>query len=155
MTATALAPSFGAIVGVDDKAGQHRAIWIEVLANDLKTKVIEPAELGQVRAPEGNVRQVEVFWMRRVGTFIFGMDAHPETLTSAAKALPCTDVARLVNSLLALGGTTAASVAQVRPQYRGRIRWLPALERRPNRALCSAPRADIAFLRRIARMESS
>src|SRR5690606_27464247 len=44
----------------------------EVLAHDFETKVVEPAELGQVRAREGSVGQVGGFQMVSVRTSIFG-----------------------------------------------------------------------------------
>src|SRR5262245_26391339 len=41
-------------------ACQHRTVGPESLAGDGQAEVIEPAELGQVRAGKGSVRQVEV-----------------------------------------------------------------------------------------------
>lgn len=45
---------------------------VEALAGDLKAELIEPAKLGQIRASEGSVRQVEVFQMASVRTSIIG-----------------------------------------------------------------------------------
>ncbi|WP_207085708.1 hypothetical protein [Nocardioides sp. S5] len=45
---------------------------VKALAGDLKAELIEPAKLGQIRASEGSVRQVEVFQMASVRTSIIG-----------------------------------------------------------------------------------
>jgi hypothetical protein len=63
LAAAASAPTLAAVVGVKNAAGDNSAVGLEVLADDFKSEVIEPAELGQVEAREGSVRQVEVFWM--------------------------------------------------------------------------------------------
>jgi hypothetical protein len=73
-------------VGLDDPAGKDCSIRIESLAGDFEAELVEPAERGQIRAgeaaPRGSVRHVEVFRMRRVGTFISG-DLDPYPLTAA------------------------------------------------------------------------
>jgi hypothetical protein len=60
---------------------------LEVLADNFETEVVEPAELGQVRAREGSVNQVEVFWMDGVGTSIF---RGPRRLPASAPPTPVT-----------------------------------------------------------------
>ena len=71
LTATASAPALAAVIGVENTTGQNYTVGFEVLADDFESEVIESAELGQVGAREGSVRQVEVFWMGGVGTSIF------------------------------------------------------------------------------------
>lgn len=52
------------LVGFDDAAREHCTIGFELLAGDLQAEPIETNELGQVRAGEGSVGQVEVFqWL--------------------------------------------------------------------------------------------
>ncbi len=72
LAAAASAPALGAVVGVDDSAGEDGAVGFEVLAAHGQAELVEPAELGQVRAREGSVRQVEVFRMASVRTPILG-----------------------------------------------------------------------------------
>ena len=85
-------------------------IGVDLLAGHLQPEVVEAAESGQVSAGEarstGSVGHVEVFRMRRVGTFIFerprplsGSDA-PITSTPSTAKSPFT---RLILSLLATG----------------------------------------------------
>ena len=47
-------------IGLGDPAGQHRAVGLELLPDDLETELIEPAERGQVSTREGSVQHVEV-----------------------------------------------------------------------------------------------
>ena len=50
-------------VVVDDTAGQDGSVMFDALAGDHEAELVEADELGQVRAREGSVRQVRVFWM--------------------------------------------------------------------------------------------
>jgi hypothetical protein len=72
LTAAAAAP----LVRLDDPARHHGTIRLEPLPHGFEAELVESAERGQVRAGEarmrGSVRHVEVFRMRRVGTFILG-----------------------------------------------------------------------------------
>lgn len=76
LAAAAAAPALTAVLGIEHPTGQDGSVGFEVLADDLEPEVIEPAELGQVRAVEatlgGSVAHVEVFRDERVGTFILG-----------------------------------------------------------------------------------
>ena len=81
LAAAASAP----LVRFQDPAGQDRLLGLEALTDDVKTELVETAEGGQVRAGEGSVRHVEVFQMRRVGTFIFG---RPRPLSGDRRADP-------------------------------------------------------------------
>jgi len=58
-----------------DPARQHGSVRVATLAGHLQAEFVEAAESGQASAGQarltGSVRHVEVFWMRRVGTFIF------------------------------------------------------------------------------------
>jgi hypothetical protein len=60
------------LIGFEDPARQHGAIWVEALAGDFKAEPVESAERGQVGASEGSVRQVEVFQTASVRTSIIG-----------------------------------------------------------------------------------
>ncbi|TDO56678.1 hypothetical protein EV651_11265 [Kribbella sp. VKM Ac-2571] len=82
--AAAPAPAVS-IVGAGDSAGQHRPAGLESLPDDFETELVKACERGQVRADEGSVRHVEAFWMRRVGTFIFG---RPRPLPRQRRAHP-------------------------------------------------------------------
>ena len=66
-------------------AGQDRPLRLEALTDDGKPELVETAEGGHIRAGEGSVRHVEVFQMRRVGTFIFG---RPRPLSGDRRANP-------------------------------------------------------------------
>jgi hypothetical protein len=83
-TAATPAPAIS-VIGVDDSAGQHRLSGIESLPDDYETELVKACERGQVRAGEGSVRHVEVFWMRRVGTFII---RRPRPLPRQRRAVP-------------------------------------------------------------------
>jgi len=50
-------------VVVDDTPGQDGSVMFDALAGDHEAELVEADELGQVRAREGSVRQVRVFWM--------------------------------------------------------------------------------------------
>ncbi len=60
------------LIRLSDPAGQDRAVALEALPDNLKAKLIQPGECGQVRANEGNVRHVEVFPIGSVRTPIIG-----------------------------------------------------------------------------------
>ncbi|PFG37181.1 hypothetical protein ATL41_1932 [Flavimobilis soli] len=49
------------LIDVDDPAGEHRPVRLEMLPDDLQAELIETAERGQVSAREGSVKHVEVF----------------------------------------------------------------------------------------------
>lgn len=72
LAATPVAPP----VIVNDPARQHGPVGFETLPNGDEAKFVETAERGQVRTAEAvlgsSVGHVEVFQMRRVGTFILG-----------------------------------------------------------------------------------
>jgi hypothetical protein len=59
------------LVRLEDPAGEHGTTGLESLAGYDEAELVEPAELAQVRAGEGSVRQVEVLWMGGVRTSIF------------------------------------------------------------------------------------
>jgi ABC-2 type transport system ATP-binding protein len=61
-SATATPP--GALVGLDDPAGQHRTTELEPLTHDLQAKFVKTAERAQVRAHEGSVRRVTPIGLR-------------------------------------------------------------------------------------------
>jgi hypothetical protein len=75
------------LVGFEDPARENRAIGLESLASDVEPELVETAEGSQVSAAEaghgGSVSHVEVFQMRRIGTFIFG---RPRPLPAARRA---------------------------------------------------------------------
>jgi hypothetical protein len=77
-TLTAAAPA--PLIRFDNPTGQDGSVGFESLSDHSKAEAVESGEGGQVRAAEpsrrGSVRHVEVFWMRRVGTFIFGRPRH-------------------------------------------------------------------------------
>jgi len=80
------APTPAISVGdVDDLAGQYRPVGLESLSDNDETELVKACERGQVRAGEGSVRHVEVFWMRRVGTFII---RRPRPLPRQRRAAP-------------------------------------------------------------------
>ena len=66
--ATTAAP----LVRLHDSAGDHGTIGLKALPDSDEAELVQAREGGQVRASEGSVRHVEVFQMRRVGTFIIG-----------------------------------------------------------------------------------
>ena len=60
------------VVRLQDPAREHGPVGLEQLAGDFQVELVQAGESGQVGAREGSVRHVEVFRMRRVGTFILG-----------------------------------------------------------------------------------
>jgi len=71
------------LVGRSDSAGEHRAVGLEQLADDLQAEVVQAGERGQVRARKGSVEHVEVFRVAGVGTSIIG---RPRPLPSGRRA---------------------------------------------------------------------
>ena len=67
---------------------EHRPVGVQALTGHDEAELVQPAELGQVRAGEGNVRQVEVFWMVGVGTSIFRGPRRLYATTPAASTTP-------------------------------------------------------------------
>ncbi|GAA3667114.1 hypothetical protein GCM10022202_31480 [Microbacterium marinilacus] len=63
-----MAPALAAIRSIDHAASQNSAIRLQALTHDLESEVIESAELRQVRARKGTVRQVDVICMDGIGT---------------------------------------------------------------------------------------
>jgi len=57
---------------VGDLAGQHRPVGSQALSGHLQPELIEAAERGRIRAPEGSVGHVEVFQLGGVRTPIIG-----------------------------------------------------------------------------------
>lgn len=68
LAAAATAPG----IRLDDPARQHRTIRVAPLASDFQTQLLKPAERGQVRTGEGNVKHIEVFRRGSVRTPILG-----------------------------------------------------------------------------------
>lgn len=60
------------LVRLNDPAGQHGPLRLDLLADDLQAELVEAGERGQVGAREGSVRHVEVFRMVSARTSIFG-----------------------------------------------------------------------------------
>ena len=77
MAAAAITPP----IRLDHPTGQHRPVRLEPLAGDLQTKLVEPAERGQISASEtgatSSVGHVEVSQMDGVGTPIIGETSTP------------------------------------------------------------------------------
>jgi hypothetical protein len=73
-------PPTTGVVG-DDPARQHRPIRLDPLPDGHEAERVETSERGQVRASEGSVKQVEVSWMRRVGTLIPRGDLDPNPIS--------------------------------------------------------------------------
>jgi hypothetical protein len=80
-------PPTTGVVG-DDPARQHRPIRLDPLPDGHEAERVETSERGQVRASEGSVKQVEVSWIRRVGTLIPGGTSTPTR--SATRRRPAT-----------------------------------------------------------------
>lgn len=71
-----LAPTTPApLVRLDNPTSHNSTLRLQALSSCGQAKTIKSSETGQIRAAEpsqrGNVRYVEVFWTRRVGTLIF------------------------------------------------------------------------------------
>lgn len=85
LTTAAAAP----LIGFENPARKYRTIRVESLAGHFKPELVDAAEGGQISAAEtghgSSVSHVEVFQMRRVGTFIFG---RPRPLSGHRRANP-------------------------------------------------------------------
>jgi len=130
VTGDALASAAPApLVRIDDPAGQHRTVRFQPLSHGLQAELLQPAERGQVRAGEarirGSVSHVEVFRMRRVGTFILGrprpLSAHRRADRPAPPPYTLIWDEPVIPHARRQPGTTAPGAAARRPPWRHRL----------------------------------
>jgi hypothetical protein len=60
------------VVGLEDTAGQHGMVVVDLLSSDRQAEAIQSAEAVEIRARESSVEHVEVFRVADVGTSIIG-----------------------------------------------------------------------------------